>query len=98
MYDVNASFIVLTRPQLKHLAEHITPSYASQWKTLGILLGLPTGILLSIEHDYRNYCSEACNQMLIEWLEITTEANWQKIFKVIDSPAISAYVCGVIVP
>ena len=89
IYDVNASYIVLTRPQLKHLAEHITPSYASQWKTLGILLDLRVGILSTIEHDYRNDCSEACNQMLIEWLEITTEANWQKIFNAIDSPAIS---------
>ena len=80
---------MLTRPQLKHLAEHITPSYASQWKTLGILLDLPVGILGAIEHDYRNICSEACNQMLIEWLESTAEANWQKIFKAIDSPAIS---------
>ena len=80
---------MLTRPELKHLHEHITPSYAARWRTLGLLLDVPLGILESIEYDYPRNCTECCNRMLTEWHARDIKANWQKIFSIIDSPAIS---------
>ena len=88
------SFTVLTRPELKQLTAHVTPSYAAQWRTLGILLDIPLGILQSIEYDYSKNCFECCNRMLTEWYERDTKATWQKLFGVIDSSAISmCYLC-----
>ena len=86
-------FIVLSRPELKQLIAHVTPSYAAQWKTLGILLDLPLGILQSIEYDYPKNCIECCNRMLTEWHERDTKATWQKIFDILDSSVMSTYVC-----
>ena len=82
---------MLSKPQLKHLCEYITPSYAAQWRLLGLLLDVPLGILESIEYDYPRDCNECCNRMLTEWHSRDTDSNWKRIFDVIDSPAISTY-------
>jgi len=84
-------FITATRaPLLKDLYKHITPQYAVDWKVIGTLLGLPSGTLDIIEHDNHHKAAPCCNAMLKKWLEVDTSASWEKLFKVIESPAVSA--------
>ena len=88
---VSLLFITATSiPLLKDLYEHITPQYAADWKVIGTLLGLPSGELQSIEAGYPTNVKWCCNQMLEKWLEMDTSASWEKLFKVIESPAVSA--------
>ena len=57
---------------------------------IGTLLGLSSGELQSIEASYPTNIKWCCNQMLGKWLEMDTSASWEKLFKVIESNAISA--------
>jgi len=76
-------------PQLKDLYECITPQYATEWKVIGALLGLPREELKIIEHDnYRHKAVPCCNAMLEEWLEVDPTASWNKLLTVIQSPAV----------
>ena len=75
-------------PSLASLYEQITPFYASDWKVLGTLLGLPSEDLKTIELGYPTNPKWCCNEMLQKWLEIDTEASWDKINKAIKSPAV----------
>ena len=81
--------VVNTIPSLRDLHYYITPQYAVQWKAIGTQLGLPTGTLDIIEHDNHYKARECCNAMLKEWLQVDTTASWEKLFTVIESPAVS---------
>ena len=76
-------------PLLKDLYQHITPQYATDWKVIGTLLGLPSGELKAIEAGWPANVKWCCNQMLEKWLEMDTTASWGKLFTVIESPAVS---------
>jgi len=83
-------FAVLTAcsaPQMKDLQNQITPHYAAHWRVIGTQLGLPKGRLDIIEHDNYHKAELCCNAVLEEWLEVDPSASWQKLFKVIESPA-----------
>jgi len=86
----NPSYTASSIPLLKDLYEFITPQYASDWKVIGILLGLPSGELKSIETGYPTNVKWCCNQMLEKWLEADPSASWEKLFKAIESPAVSS--------
>ena len=77
--------------ELKDLYEHVTPRYAVHWKVIGTLLGLPTETLDIIEYDNcnRGGVVACCNAMLVKWLEVDKDASWKKMFKAIQSPAVS---------
>ena len=75
-------------PLLKDLYKHITPQYAADWEVIGTLLGMPSGELKAIEAGYPTNVKWCCNQMLRKWLEIDTTASWEKLFTVIESPAV----------
>ena len=77
-------------PLIKNLYEHITPQYASDWKVIGTLLDIPTLELKFIEAGYPTNVRWCCNKMLEKWLEMNTTASWGDLFKVIESPAVSA--------
>ena len=81
---------VATTPELSDLYECITPRYAADWKVMGTLLGLPSGELKAIEAGYPTNVKWCCNQMLEKWLEIDSTASWEKLFAVIESPAVSS--------
>ena len=83
------STTVNTTPLLRDLHYYITPQYASQWKVIGTLLGLPNGTLDIIEYDNPFKARECCNAMLKKWLQVDTTASWGKMFTVIESPAVS---------
>ena len=91
-------------PRLKDLYQHITPQYAAHWFKIGILLGLPSGELRTIEAGYPTDVKWCCNQMLKRWLEADISASWEKLFTIIESPTVSGsapdkgnYVCIVYV-
>ena len=81
---------VSSTPLLKDLYQQITPNYASYWKVIGTLLDLPSGELKSIEAGYPTNVKWCCNQMLEKWLEVDPSASWEKLFEVIESPAVSS--------
>ena len=75
-------------PLLKDLHQHITLQYATQWKVIGTQLGLSTAALDIIENDNVYKAVQCCNSMLKKWLEVDTTATWEKMFEVIESPAV----------
>ena len=84
--------LVNTTPLLKDLYQHITPHYAADWEVIGTLLGLPSGELKAIEAGYPTNVKWCCNQVLKKWLEIDVNASWEKLFIIIESPAVSCSV------
>jgi len=69
---------------------HITPQYATQWRVIGMQLGLPHERLDVIERDYFHKATQCCNAMLKKWLEMDATASWAKLFTVIESPPVSS--------
>lgn len=80
----------MSPPPLVDLCERITPRYATDWKVIGTLLGIPNEDLKAIEMGYPTNPRWCCNQMLVKWLEIDSTASWNKLFKAIQSPAVSS--------
>ena len=65
---------------------------------IGALLGLPSGTLDIIKYDNYDEARPCCDAVLEVWLEVDSSASWEKVFKVIESPAVSSdqgivYVC-----
>ena len=81
--------VVNITPSLKDLYQHITPHFATQWKMIGMQLGLPNEILVEIKGGYSTNSKWCCNQMLEKWLDVDTTASWDKLLMVIESPAVS---------
>ena len=72
------------------MLEHITPRYASHWKEIGVLIGIPIEEIKAIEHGHPTMPKVCCNEMLTKWLECDKNASWSKVFAAIYSPAISS--------
>ena len=73
-----------TRPALKDLQRHVTPRYATSWREIGIQLNLSDGELSIIQADNQFSVKKRCNVMLSRWLEVDTNASWEKLFTAID--------------
>ena len=71
------------------MCRYVTPIYATEWREIGIELGLPNAKLKEIYVDSKNV-KQCCNDMLAEWLCVDTEASWKKLFSAIDSPAVTS--------
>ena len=80
-------------PELKDLIEYITPSYAPEWKEIGIKLDMPIGVLNFIAAENRTI-KRCCNEMLEKWLDLDTTASWRKLINVIESEAVSGSCIG----
>ncbi|XP_065888660.1 uncharacterized protein [Dysidea avara] len=77
-------------PLLKDLQNHITHCYAVYWRVIGTQLDLPNETLNIIEHSTdMDGVPACCNAMLEKWLEVDPSASWEKLFKVIESLAVS---------
>ena len=75
---------------MKDLQNYITPHYAANWKVIGTQLGLPSGLLDIIEHDNVYKSVPCCNTMWSTWLKMDPSASWEKLLKVVGSPAVSS--------
>ena len=70
----------------------ITPNYAAHWKVIGALLGIEKGDLDAIEGAYPINLPWCCNKLLEKWLERDTNATWNNIIEVIDSPGVTTLI------
>ena len=77
-------------PSLNDLYQHITTDYATNWKIIGRLLGLPDEQLDVIEAVYPTNVERCCNKMLEKWLKVDATACWGKMLAVIKSPVLSS--------
>jgi len=68
--------------------EQVTPHYASHWKEIGVLIGIPIEEIQAIELGHPTMPKVCCNEMLMKWLECDAHASWEKVFSAIDSPAV----------
>ena len=75
---------------LLKLQRDVTPQYASDWREIGIELGLNDAKLRSIRKDNPHSVKDCCNTMFSEWLRIDTTASWKKLSAAIESPAVSS--------
>ena len=80
---------VSTTPTLLELQRHVTPQYATDWREIGVELGLTNAKLREIEVNYPRDVKQCCNRMFSEWLRVDTTASWEKLFTAIESPAVS---------
>ena len=63
----------------------MTPQYATRWREIGIQLNLTSETISIIQEDNPGSAKKCCNVMLMKWLEVTTDASWQKLFTAIDN-------------
>ena len=82
------------KPVFSQLVEHVLPLHASQWKTLGTLLGVPVYELDSIEKSRSFQVKDCCYDMFGEWLKINSNASWGAIFSALDSSAMCCVNIG----
>ena len=82
--------IVNCAPSLEDLHRHVISRYVTKWKAIGLLLGLDINNLNIIEADNRSNIRSSCQQMFIEWLHSKCNVSWEKLFTVIESPAVSS--------
>ena len=76
--------LVNERPTLRDLCRYITPCFASQWKVIGIELGLPQERINIIEEDNRK-CEKQCNAMLFYWLQSKVDSTtWKPLLPILE--------------
>jgi len=88
---------VTSMPSLKDLYEKVTPEYATFWKTIGVLLELPTEELNIIEQHNNAKAVSCCNAMFQKWLETDPSASWKRLLEAIESPAVDGTNKGTII-
>ena len=71
---------VADRPKLSEALNFVIPQHASQWKEIGLQLGLQSGMLEAIETAFPTNCNWCCERMLQKWLEVTIDATWKQLF------------------
>jgi len=71
----------------------VIPQHASQWKEIGLQLGLSTGSLEAIEIAFPTNCNWCCERMLQKWLEVDINATWKQLFN-----SIAAHNCKSNIP
>ena len=90
IYTYILILIGTSKPALKDLYQHFTPQYAAHWKVIGAILGLSSGTLDIIQYDNQCKAEPCCNDMLKKWLQVDITASWEKLFTIIESPAVSS--------
>jgi len=66
------------------LYKNISPYFATEWKRIGVFLGIHHEELDIIEKDSQGGCRQCCDVMLKEWLNVDKDASWQKIFTAVN--------------
>ena len=93
LYVIVYLLLVTTKPAIKELQRYVIPRYASVWRKIGRELGLPDETLAIIEKNHSATGVEnCCRGLLSKWLEVNTNASWQKLFAVIDNCASEYFV------
>ena len=61
---------------MRDLNRYVVANYATDWKDIGLELGLSFDMLESIEKDHP-HLTEAFQQTLHKWLKFTPNATWR---------------------
>ena len=77
------------RPLLKDLQNFITPYNAAHWTVIGTQLGIHSGILQGIQASFPTDAFRCCNMMLEHWLDMDSNATWDKIREAIECPGVT---------
>ena len=73
-----------TRPEISSALKLLLP-IASRWANIGVVLGVPIGIVDAIKYDNRNSCSACLREMLIEWLkQVDPPPTWENLIEAIE--------------
>ena len=80
------------KPPIKELQNIVTPYYAASWKEIGLQLGIPKGILQTIETNFQTDVEKCCAEMFMEWLDTDVTASWGKLIQIVYSPAVTKIV------
>ncbi|XP_065911295.1 uncharacterized protein [Dysidea avara] len=89
--DIKATNVMADSfPSLKELYEYMIPDHAVKWRTVGEMLGLPTGELDIIENDNHYKAVPCCQAMLRKWLDIYPNATMRKLCDAVRSPVVVA--------
>ena len=72
--------LVTSKPTIKELQRYIIPRYGTVWRKIGRELGFPDETLAIIDKDHSAAGVEkCCHEILSKWLEVNTDASWQKL-------------------
>ena len=97
--------VLATKPVLKDLHNIVTPDYAIHWRIFGTHLGIKSGVLDAIYHDYQHKADDCCNAVWEEWLNIDVNAAWSKLITIVNlylthgdqtTPIIDDDMCNII--
>ena len=72
-------------PDLLAPALRLLLSMASHWKTIGVLLDIPLGVLDSIEFDNPGSSSACLREMLVPWVKrAKPPPTWEELMEAIE--------------
>ena len=75
-------------PLMKELDTNVVHQYASQWKQLGLKLGLQQYDINNISEDHTHITDRSitcCEAMLEKWLQFISSPTWGKLDDVIKT-------------
>ena len=73
---------------LKAILDSIS-TVAADWFNLGVALGLPYYTLKRIEADYPRDAPRCLTEMIIAWLQISSQPTWQGLVLALMSPLVN---------
>ena len=68
-------------PTMKDLSRYVIKKYASDWKSIGLELGIDNHSLKNIKTDNPKDCVACLQETLEKWMEIDTEGVTWKILE-----------------
>lgn len=82
---INLHFTFLeTIPIELYLNSLFIKSYATQWRDIGLVLGMNDTVLDVIATDHPNSVWDCCKVMLSRWLQKDAAASWEQLFCAVD--------------
>ena len=73
------------RPTKRDVNRYVVPKYAHRWRDIGMYLQFDHAELQIIQNNCLNNSEKCCKDLLIRWLERTTDATWDLLLSVIDN-------------
>ena len=64
---------------MKDAYNFLVPTYAVEWKDIGINVDLSAGELNIIKRDNHYQTKDCCREMLNKWLQVDLNASWKKL-------------------
>ena len=78
-YFVRSVFIEQSTPTMQDLNRYVTKIYASDWKDIGLELGLQFNTLEIFSKNHQKECVPCFQSTLHEWLNLKPNATWRML-------------------